>query len=235
MEELPRDRVDTPDRYTDESSRTRRRVKDAARLLLAVLTTALATAETPAQPRPQQPSPMVEHTRAHDRLKQTSPPGRREKLGGGSLFVPEKLGRKEKLPLFLHFHGPAWLAEVAAERHGVAVLAFQLGSGSGVYGKAFADADAFATLLKDAEAKAGVTFGPVGLTAWSAGYGAVRAILRSPAGYDRVRFVLLLDGLHAGYVDGKPGPMESKLLAEDLDVFVRFARDAADGKAVPQK
>jgi hypothetical protein len=173
---------------------------------------------------------MVEHTRAHDRLKETSSPGRREKVSAGSLFVPEKVARKEKVPLFLHFHGPTWLAEIAAERHGVAVLAFQLGSGSGVYGKAFAEPDAFAGLLKDAEAKAGVTFGPVGLTAWSAGYGAVRAILRSPAGYERVCFVLLLDALHAGYAEGKPGPLESKLAVDDLDVFVKFARDALAGK-----
>jgi hypothetical protein len=228
--ELPQGGVKTPDRYTDESSQARPPVKEALGLLLALAALASAPPESSAQARPQQPSPMVEHTRAHDRLKETSPPGRREKVGTGSLFLPEKIARKEKAPLFLHFHGPTWLAELAAERHGVAVLAFQLGSGSGVYGKAFAEPEAFAGLLKDAEAKAGVKFGPVGLTAWSAGYGAVRAILRSPAGYERVRFVLLLDALHAGYADGKPGPLESKLVADDLDVFVKFARDAAAGK-----
>jgi hypothetical protein len=197
------------------------------RIFLAHALAALAASTAQAQ---QQPSPMVETTRAHTRLKEAAPQGMREKLAGGTLFIPEKLERETRTPLFLHFHGAPWIAEVAAEQLGVAVITFQLGNGSSVYGKAFTEADSFPALLKDAEAKAKRTFEPVGLTAWSAGYGAVRAILRSPAGYERVRFVLLLDGLHAGYVDGKPGPRESRLVGEDLDVYVRFARDAAAGK-----
>jgi hypothetical protein len=179
--ELPQDRVKNPDRHTVESRRPRRPVKEALSLLLIVVVLVAAPPELPAQPRAQQPSPMVEHKRSHDRLKEAPPAGRPEKIGAGSLSLPEKVARKEKVPLLLHFHGPPWLAEITEERHGVAVLAFQLGSGSGVYGKAFADPDVFVGLLKDAEAKAGVKFGPVGLTAWSAGYGAVRAILRTAA------------------------------------------------------
>src|ERR1035438_10570179 len=38
--------------------------------------------------QPQNPSPMVEHTRAHPRLKEQSPSGRREKLALGTLFLP---------------------------------------------------------------------------------------------------------------------------------------------------
>src|SRR4051812_3090159 len=108
-----------------ESNRPRRRVKDALVLTLLALTSASPAL---AQPRPQQPSPMVETTRAHTRLAESAPPGRRMKLGGGSLFVPEKVAGKEKALLFVHFHGPAWLAEIAADRHGVAVISFQLGS-----------------------------------------------------------------------------------------------------------
>jgi len=179
----------------------------------------------------QNPSPMVEHTRAHTRLKEEPPEGRRVKLSVGRLFVPKVLEGAERVPLLVHFHGGPWLAEVAAARHGkAAVIAVQLGSGSGVYGRAFADPKAFPALLKEAEDRAGVRFGVVGLTAWSAGYGAVREVLRSAEGYDRVSFVLLLDSLHAGYEDGRPGPVESKLVAKDLDVFVRLARDAAAGK-----
>src|SRR5262249_34163977 len=102
--------------------------------------------------------------------------------------------------------------------------------GSSVYAKAFMDPSSFGRLLDEAEKKAGVRFAPIGLTGWSAGYGAVRAILKVPENYDRVRFVLLLDGLHAGYVSGKPGPRESSLVADDLEVFVKFATDAAAGK-----
>jgi hypothetical protein len=179
----------------------------------------------------QNPAPMAEHTREHARLKEEHPPGRREKLTIGTLFLPEQLKSEEgQVPLFVHFHGGTWLPEVAAADKGVAVLTVQVGSGAGVYAAAFSDPKAFGQLLDEAETKAGVRFGPVGLTAWSAGYGAVRAILRVPEAYDRVRFVLLLDGLHAGYEGGKPGPLESKLVERDLDVFVRLARDAAERK-----
>jgi hypothetical protein len=182
------------------------------------------------QPKPsaQNPSPMVEHTRAHERIKEVRPPGKRFALKIGNLFIPEML--PEKAPLFIHFHGATWLAEVAAAQHKAAVIYMQLGSGSSVYAKPFADSKAFAELLKEAEEKAGRKFDFVGLTAWSAGYGAVRAILKDDKHYERVRFVLLLDGLHSGYVNGTPGPKESELVTDDLSVFVRLAKDAAAGK-----
>src|SRR5262249_60750628 len=73
----------------------------------------------------QNPSPMVEHTRAHPRLKQETPLGRREKLELGDLFIPAKLeqrsdrkGAAAHLPLFVHFHGGTWLPEVAASSAG---------------------------------------------------------------------------------------------------------------------
>jgi hypothetical protein len=179
----------------------------------------------------QNPSPMVEHTRAHPRLKEEKPEGRHEKLEVGTLFLPAGLKAEGKVPLFVHFHGAAWLPEVAAARHGkTAVLSVQLGAGSGVYAKAFADPKRFGKLLKEAEDRVGATYEPLILTAWSAGYGAVREILKVPEYYQRVRCVLLLDGLHAGYVDGKPGPLESKLETDGLEVFVKFARDAVEGK-----
>src|SRR5262249_58667942 len=82
----------------------------------------------------QNPSPMVEHTRAHPRLKQETPPGRREKLELGSLFIPAKLERRgdrkgaaARLPLFVHFHGGTLLPEVAASRAGdTAVISIPL-------------------------------------------------------------------------------------------------------------
>jgi acetyl esterase/lipase len=68
--------------------------------------------------QPQNPSPMVEHTRAHPRLKQEALPGRRETLELGTLFVPAKLKLRSKLPLFVHFHGGTWLPEMAAATEG---------------------------------------------------------------------------------------------------------------------
>ncbi len=178
----------------------------------------------------QNPSPMVEHTRAHPRLKEERPIGRRETLELGTLFIPARLKLKATTPLLIHFHGGTWLAEVAASRVNTAVITIQAGSGSGVYAKAFSDPLRFGNLLKEAEAKAGMKFSPITLSGWSAGYGAIREILKTPESYARVDRVLLIDGLHTGYVNGKPGPQESQLETEPLEIFVKFARDAVAGK-----
>lgn len=182
----------------------------------------------------QNPSPMVEHTRAHPRLKQETPPGRREKLELGTLFLPAKLKLKSPIPLFIHFHGGNWLPEVAADRVGkTAVISIQIGAGSSAYARPFADAQLFARLIAEAESKADVKFTPISLTAWSAGYGAVREILKVPEHYARVDKVLLIDGLHTGYVGGKPGTgksQESELETDNLEIFLKFARDAVAGR-----
>jgi hypothetical protein len=164
----------------------------------------------------------------HRRLRQEKQAGRREQLSLGTLFRPEKLPARGA-GLLVHFHGPAWIAEEAGAANGpLAVLSVQLGSGSAVYGKPFREAKRFGELLAEAETKAGVTFDTVGLTGWSAGYGAIRAILRHEEHYRRAGWVVLLDGLHAGYHKGKPE--SSRLVTADLDVYVRLARDAAAGK-----
>lgn len=178
----------------------------------------------------QNPSPMVEHTRAHPRLKEDLPPGRREKLELGTLFLPARLKLKATTPLLIHFHGGTWLPEVAAARFRTAVISIQVGAGSGVYARAFGDPQRFNKLLQEAETKAGVKFSLVTLSGWSAGYGAIREILKLPDNYERVERVLLIDGLHAGYVSGKPGPQESQLETEGLQIFLQFARDAVAGK-----
>jgi hypothetical protein len=159
------------------------------------------------------------------RLAEEKPAGVCEKLSLGTLFVPEGVARTGKVPLFLHFHGPGWIAEVAAARAGdLAVIHAQLGSGSAVYGKPFRDASRLRDLLAEAEKKTGRQLELVGLTGWSAGYGAVRAILRAEEYYRQVQWVILMDGLHAGYTADK------KPVAADLDCYVRLAKDAAAGK-----
>jgi len=174
---------------------------------------------------------MVEHTRAHPRLAKTTPPGRRETLELGTLFLPAQLKLKSSTPLLFFFHGGTWLPEVAAARNGhMAVISIQIGAGSGVYAGAFANAQRFSNLLHEAETKAGVKFAPVALGAWSAGCGAIREILKSPDSYAVVQKVLLIDGIHTGYVGDKPGPLESQLQTDSLNIFLQLARDAIEGK-----
>jgi hypothetical protein len=178
------------------------------------------------------PSPgIAQDTPQRPRLTKAAPEGRREKLALGSLFLTAK--RKwqpgDTAPLLIHFHGGDWLPEVVADKRGdTAVIAVQLGSGSAVYAKPFEDPKRFLDLLAEAEKKAGCRFEPITLSSWSAGYGAVRQILRSAPAYDRVQGVILLDGMHAGYLKEKNRP--ARVNPEHVDPFVRFAQDAVAGK-----
>ena len=169
---------------------------------------------------------MVEHTRAHQRLAEQHPAGRREKLELGTLFLPVA---KPRAVLFF-FHGGTWLPEVAAARNKVAVVTVQAGSGSGTYARLFDDPRRFERLLAEAESKAGVKFARVLLGGWSAGCGAIRQILQAPAAYARVDAVLVIDGIHTDYVEGKPGPLESKIGVENLKIWEQFGRDAIAGR-----
>ncbi len=179
---------------------------------------------------PQNPSPMVEHTRVHPRLQKQAPEGRREKVALGTLFLPAKLKLKAATPLLVFFHGGSWLPEVAAAQNRTAVISIQIGAGSSVYAKAFVDPKVFGNLLREAEAKAGVDFKPITLAGWSAGCGAIRQIMRTAVYYDLVETTIMIDGIHTSYLGGKPGPLESQIDPGNLQIFIKLARDAMAGK-----
>jgi hypothetical protein len=205
---------------------------------LVILVAASLAAQTPhpeqGLPGPhtyQNPSPMVEHTRAHPRLTEQTPPGRREKLALGTLFIPQKDEKAASLRLFIFFHSNAWLPQVAVAREPrMAVITVYAGEGSSRYARLFADPTEFSKLVAEAESKSGVKFSEIDLGGWSAGCGAERAILNDPDSYRRVSRVLCIDGIHTSYVNGKPGPLESQIQTEGLQPWVQFGRDAIAGK-----
>jgi hypothetical protein len=210
---------------------------NSGRIVIFTFVLGLASAVPAAAQQPQNPSPMVEHTREHRRVEKQSPPGRRETLELGTLFIPDKFDRKIKsaklksLPLLVFFHGGTWMPEYAAATEGrSAAISIQIGAGSGVYARAFSDPTRFLKLLQEAEQKAGAKFSPVTLGGWSAGNGAIREILKPEESYARVDRVIAIDGIHAGYVDGKPGPQESQLETDNLQIWLKLARDAVAGK-----
>ena len=200
---------------------------------VAALTLTIGSRRALAQ-QAQNPSPMVEHARAHPRLAETKPPGRREALELGTLFLPERLapkpGQARTAPLAVVFHAGTWLPEVAGYEVGTAVIGVQLAASSGGYAAAVADAGRLPSLLEDAERKAGLRFRPITLVGWSAGSGALRELLRQPASVSRVARVVAIDGIHTDYVDGKPGPLESRLETGKLEPWLAFAREAMAGR-----
>lgn len=203
------------------------------RSALAILMAALM--QTPA---PQNPSPMSDTTRPHPRVAPYQPKGVRLPVGQGTLFVREGLKPSRRMSLLVHFHGAPWLIEhhVSTLQQDIALVTFQLGAGSGVYAKSFADPSLFDQVLVDAAAGVSAllgratSFDRIVLTSWSAGYGSIRAILRQEH-YARISSVALLDSMHASYAAAVAGPRAEDLpvLSADIDAFARLAGDAVAG------
>ena len=207
-----------------------------------------AAAQVPASPPPpaaaQNPSPMVESTRAHERLSPMELRGVTRSFAGPAdkpveVFVPESARTSDVVDLVVHFLGAAWLPEQAVARlggHTVAAVV-NIGAGSGVYHRAFADPAAFDSLLAGVTREVSVAngkparIGRVTLVGFSAGHGAVRAILREPRHFARVDAVLLLDGMHTSYVpEGTVLAAGGSLDTTNLTAFADFARAAVRGE-----
>lgn len=185
----------------------------------------------------QNPSPMSDTTRPHPRISKTEVPGIRKELTvlkGAILFAGPGVQTDKPIPLVIHFHGVPWLMEyhIAKNFPKAALITVNLGSGSRVYGEPFARAEAFQELIDDArtslDAKKG--WSSITLVGFSAGYGAVRAILRHDHNFGLVTNVLLLDGIHASYVpEGKRLADGGVIKADDLDSYLKLAREAMAG------
>jgi hypothetical protein len=210
----------------------------------------VATGLTPSAPAqvpmaPQNPSPMQEHTRRHERLDQPRrpDPGVHLSIDGIlpksiDVFIPQRALGVDSAPLLIHFMGAAWVPQraVALMPRPVIVAAAFFGSGSGTYKRPFAaDTLLYGRLVDSLRAQiARVTGAPrisgIYLSGWSAGYGAIREIVRRPENLPLVDGVLLLDGIHAGYIpDGKPLAEGGVIDTTDVMPFVEFARLAAAG------
>lgn len=202
----------------------------------------------PAPPAPpaaaQNPSPMVEETRAHERLAPRELGGTVLSFVGPAgrpveLYVPDGARTRDVVDLVVHFHGAAWLPEQAVAQldgHTVAAVV-NLGAGSGAYDRAFSDPMAFDSLLAGVALEVSETIrraariGRVTLVGFSAGHGAVRALLREPRHFARVDAVLLLDGMHTSYVpDGTVLAAGGALDTTNLVAFAAFARAAVRGE-----
>ena len=211
--------------------------------LPALAATPLEAQRTAVPTASQNPSPMTETTRAHERLRQRDVPGAARSFIGPagrtvSVRVPT-LAAGAGVDLIIHFHGAAWLPEQAAAAlaDAAVVAVVNLGAGSGAYDRAFADPATFDSLLsgiaREIASVAGALLPVARLTlvGFSAGHGAIRAILREPRHFARVDAVMLLDGMHTSYLP------EGRLLADsgsldtmNLAAFAHFARAAVRGE-----
>lgn len=224
-----------------------RRITARCTALVVFAGPSFAATQTPPSPPPtasQNPSPMVESSRAHERVTA-------KKLGGTTrtfigtagrvveLYVPDHATGHDPFDLVVHFHGAAWLAEQAVagiDDHTVAAVV-NLGAGSGGYDRAFADSSAFDSLLTGVAREVAMAIGTsarvgrITLVGFSAGHGAIRAILRVPRHFAKVDAVLLLDGMHTSYVpEGTVLSFGGTLDTTNLVAFAEFARTAMHGE-----
>lgn len=228
------------DTHTQESLM---RAISQATVLIATLTcrAVLVSAQVMA---PQNPSPMAEHTRAHVRIVPTELEGTKRTFAGPlgkpvELFITAKSHSTRGLRLVVHFLGASFVPENAVTQLGAdyAVAVVNIGSGSGIYDRTFSEPAVFDSLLaaikREATAALGraVVFRTITLSGFSAGHGAIRAILRDSSHFATVNAVLLLDGMHTSYVpEGTVIEKGGTLDARNIEAFERFGRAAMRGE-----
>lgn len=212
-------------------------------LLLALPLALVPTLRAQGAPVPQHPSPMIERSRLHERLTPRALDGFTRSLPGPTeapvaLWIADGLRRGGPFTLVIHFHGAAWLAHRAGADLGgrTVVAALTLGAGSGIYDRSFrepATFDSLVTRITRAVREVGgpeATVARLVLSGYSAGHGAVRAILRTPEQAARIDAVLLLDGMHTSYVpDGRVLADGGALDTGNLVALTDFARAAMRG------
>ena len=191
---------------------------------------------------------MVERARRHERVQPGQPPGIAFTIDSVlprpiDVFIPDApaaVGAGEERTLLVHLFGASYVpmraVSSAPGRYVLAVV--NLGGGSAAYERPLSDSAAWASLLRrvrdKTSARSGgrVRVGRVVVSAFSAGYGGVRALLNDERTAAAIDGVILLDGLHTSYIP------ERTVLAEDgaLDTtklvpFLRYARRAVAGQA----
>ena len=165
--------------------------------------------------------------------------GPRIDLGEAILFFPKDYRLEDgRIDLAMHLHGAETTVQSAMTRCGWrgALLVFNRPGLSAVYTRPFSDPTLFPRLLVKVEAAAKAEkhhadpkIGRVIVSSFSAGFGGVREMLKSPDIYDRIDGLVLADSLYCGY-EGPPA--NHKLEDSKMADFRRFARDAAAGKKI---
>lgn len=185
---------------------------------------------------------MTDAIRAHERVEKKEVPGVSFVLSDAlskpvDIYFADQGCPPSRMDLLIHFHGASYVPKYAVYNSGrpLIVAVVNLGSGSGGYENAFRDEAVFPRLIemvRDAvsrRASTQVEIPRVYLSSFSAGYGAVRAILRDHQ--SRIDGIVLLDGLHTDYVpSGRVLSQGGTLNTEKLKDFLEYAELATDGK-----
>ena len=189
----------------------------------------------------QTPSPMVEFSRTHNRVKMQNFSGCTFQIENIILnpihvAITNKNIGCDSLSIMIHFHGSSHVPIYAVEesKKQFALATINLGYGSSAYEKPFKNTEIFLKIIKaisdSVYSQPNRKFKKIYLTAFSAGYGAIRAILNDPILSKKIDGVILLDGLHTDYIpEGKVLADGGILNTEKLICFLDFAKLAVNG------
>lgn len=157
---------------------------------------------------------------------------------GADVFVPAALQRdRRQVDLLVHFHGAPHIVRREVDLAGlqVVVVIVNYKGLSSTYETPYSEPDRFTTLLDEALAalrERGVlrkngTWRHICLSSFSAGYGAIRALLSREEEYKRIDGIYLADSLYAGWKNEVPYGGANP---DNVAPFRRFARDAVAGR-----
>lgn len=188
------------------------------------------------------PSPMVDYIRRHERIENKDVPGVSIVLKDAlskpvEVYFSDKSNESGPMDLLIHFRGSSYVPKHAVydSNHPLLLAVVNLGSGSAVYENAFKDKSTFPKLVemiyKTASERKAAKIKPsrIYLSSFSAGYGAVRAILKNHQ--PMVHGIVLLDGLHTDYIPSRRVLSQGgRLNDENLKDFIQYAQLAIDNK-----
>jgi hypothetical protein len=159
----------------------------------------------------------------------TPPAGEQMEIEKGyTLFVPKEWSKNSSCVLTIHFHTEAWFAIEEHLRRGLRepLLVVMLGQGSSVYRAPFEDRTWLGKLVERVEKQLPTRVKAVDVSSFSAGYGAVREIVKVPEYRERIRRIVLCDSLYGSFAAGST----TRPAAEHVEPWVDFAKMAARGE-----
>ena len=161
----------------------------------------------------------------------------------GELFIPETVLDQHRAPLLvIHFHGSGRLMREEFLKAGLpgVLLTMERSGLSAKYEREFRSPRSFEKLvnhclkvLSERLGQAQKVRAPtqVMVSSFSAGFGAVREILKQPFAVKAIEYVSMIDSLHAGFIEQPRRLVLKRIIdTELLESFVAYAKLAAAGK-----
>lgn len=156
-----------------------------------------------------------------------------------TLFIPAAWKNRGSATLCVHFHTVAATAIHEHTRRNAAepLAVFAIGTGANAYRIPFEDTNRMArvialveTELRKHDGASNAHVEKLELSSFSAGYGAVRELVKSPRYFPMIQTVVLLDSLYGSLANEPAGSTNRVPAAEHIDVWEPLARAAMRGE-----